>query len=210
MSFGGGGGNYSTGSGGAGGSGIVIVRYHRKYADRKFYFDFDGTDQIVDLGADVSVSADNVGWAAEFWFRTDSASTLQAFSSSDNDSLNANWMNLYQSKIQLWNVSPGYWKMGSTTIQNNTWYQVVYVCKSGGTQYQFYINGVAEGGDHVSNTWVASYSSLDIRYIGTYCYNSSKSRYWDGDISTVRIYDREITAAEVLQNFEANKGRFGL
>ena len=170
----------------------------------------NGTAQIVDLVADVSVSADNVGWAAEFWFRTDSASTLQAFSSSDNDSLNANWMNLYQSKIQLWNVSPGYWKMGSTTIQNNTWYQVVYVCKSGGTQYQFYINGVAEGGDHVSNTLVASYSSLDIRYIGTYNYNSSKSRYWNGDFSTVRIYDREITAAEVLQNFEANKGRFGL
>ena len=151
-----------------------------------------------------------MGWAAEFWFRTDSASTLQAFSSSDNDSLNANWMNLYQSKIQLWNVAPGYWKMGSTTIQDNTWYQVVYVCYPGGTQYQFYINGVAEGGDHVSNTWVASYSSLDIRYIGTYHYNSSKSRYWNGDISTVRIYDREITAAEVLQNFEANKGRFGL
>ena len=173
-------------------------------------FSFDGTNDYLDLGADLAVSADLNGWTAEFWFRSDSASTLQAFSSSDNDSLNANWMNLYQSKIQLWNVSPGYWKMGSTTIQNDTWYQVVYVCKPGGIQYQFYVNGVAEGGDHVSNTWVASYSSLDIRYIGTYHYNNAKSRYWDGDIDIVKIYNRALTATEILQNFNAHKSRYGL
>ena len=171
---------------------------------------FDGNGDYIDLGADLAVSENNIGWAAEFWFRTTTASTLQAFSSSDNDALNANWMNLYNSKIALWNVSPGYWKYGDTVISNNTWYQVVYVSKVGGTQYQFYVNGEAEGGDHVSNTWVAGYSSLDIRFIGMYHYISSNSRWWNGNMAIVRIYNREITAAEVLQNFNAHKSRFGL
>ena len=69
---------------------------------------------------------------------------------------------------------------------------------------------MAEGGDHVSNTWVASYSSLDIRYIGTYHYNNAKSRYWDGDIDIVKIYNRALTATEILQNFNAHKSRYGL
>ena len=171
---------------------------------------FDGTDDYIDLGSDVSISPDNQGWTAEYWFNTNSASTLQHFNSAENDEFNANWLAILSSKLAVWNRSPGYWKYGDTIIQSNTWYQAVFICDSGGTNMRFYINGEAEGGTHVGNAWNASYSSLDVRYIGKYEYNGDHSRYFNGEINAVKIYNRALTAAEVLQNFNATRSRFGL
>ena len=171
---------------------------------------FDGTDDYIDLGSDISVSPDNQGWTAEYWFNTNSAGTLQHFNSAENDEFNANWLAILYSKLAVWNRTPGYWKYGSTQFSSNTWYQAVFICDAGGTNMRFYVNGEAEGGDHVGNEWTASYSSLDVRYIGRYEYSGNYSRYFNGEIASVRIYDRALTAAEVLQNFNATKSRFGL
>jgi hypothetical protein len=171
---------------------------------------FDGTDDYIDLGSDISVSPDNQGWTTEYWFNTNSAGTLQHFNSAENDEFNANWLAIYNSKLAVWNRSPGYWKYGDTIIQSNTWYQAVFICDAGGTNMRFYINGEAEGGTHVGNEWTASYSSLDVRYIGRYEYNGGYSRYFNGEIASVRIYDRALTGAEVLQNFNATRSRFGI
>ena len=170
----------------------------------------DGTDDYIDLGSDVSISPDNQGWTTEYWFNTNSASTLQHFNSAENDEFNANWLAILSSKLAVWNRSPGYWKYGSTQFSSNTWYQAVFICDAGGTNMRFYVNGEAEGGNHVGNVWTASYSSLDVRYIGKYEYNGGHSRYFNGEINAVKIYDRALTSAEVLQNFNATKDRFGL
>jgi hypothetical protein len=73
---------------------------------------------------------------------------------------------------------------------------------------RFYINGEAEGGTHVGNSWNATYSSLDVRYIGRYEFSGSYSRYFNGEIEAVKIYDRALTADEVLKNYNATKSRF--
>jgi hypothetical protein len=36
------------------------------------------------------------------------------------------------------------------------------------------------------------------------------SEYYDGKIGNIFIYNRALSAAEVLQNYNATKGRFGL
>jgi len=173
-------------------------------------FEFNGSSDYIDLGSDVVISPDNQGWTAEFWFNSDSASTLQHFNSAENDEFNANWLALYNSKLAVWNRSPGYWRYGDTVIQSNTWYQAVFVCDAGGTNMRFYINGEAEGGDHVGNSWNASYSSLETRYIGRYEFTGSYSRYWDGEMGVVRMYNRALTSDEVKQNFNALRGRYGI
>ena len=94
-------------------------------------FEFNGSSDYIDLGSDVVISPDNQGWTAEFWFNSDSASTLQHFNSAENDEFNANWLALYNSKLAVWNRSPGYWRYGDTVIQSNTWYQAVFVCDAG-------------------------------------------------------------------------------
>jgi hypothetical protein len=40
--------------------------------------------------------------------------------------------------------------------------------------------------------------------------NNLSNTYWQGNISVVQIYNRALTAQEVLQNYNATKGRYGL
>lgn len=37
----------------------------------------------------------------------------------------------------------------------------------------------------------------------------SRGRYWQGNISNTLIYNRALSTAEVLQNYNATKNRFG-
>ena len=45
--------------------------------------------------------------------------------------------------------------------------------------------------------------------IGNIGSSSNANRYWDGNIYEIRIYDKALTAAEVLQNYNATKSRYG-
>jgi hypothetical protein len=54
------------------------------------------------------------------------------------------------------------------------------------------------------------YAASENFVIGNIGSSSDANRYWDGNIYQIRIYDRPLTAAEVLQNYNATKGRFGL
>jgi hypothetical protein len=171
---------------------------------------FDGTDDYIDLQSDTLISPANQGWAAEYWFNTSSASTLQHFNSAEADDFNANWLAIYGNKLAVWNVSPGYWKYGSTNIQNNTWYQAVFICDAGGTNMRFYINGTQEAGTHVGNSWTSIYSALKTRYIGRYEYNGSYGRYFVGKIDKVKLYNRALSATEIKQNFEATRSIYGI
>jgi hypothetical protein len=178
--------------------------------EKKGALTFDGSNDYLDLETDITVSPTNQGWTCIYWFKTNSASTLQHFNSAEADDFNANWLAIYNSKLAVWNVSPGYWKYGSTTIQSNTWYQAAFVCDAGGTNYRYYINGEREGGDHVNNVWASAYSALKTRYIGRYEYAGSYSRYFNGNIAITKMHDRALSDTEIRKNFNALKGRFGL
>jgi hypothetical protein len=40
--------------------------------------------------------------------------------------------------------------------------------------------------------------------------NSAPTYFWHGSIAHARVYDAELTAAQVKQNYEATKAKFGL
>jgi len=72
-----------------------------------------------------------------------------------------------------------------------------------GSNIKLYLNGVllatkAQTGAIV-NTEIGRISGYD-----------NGSEIWDGNISTFSIYNRALTATEVVQNYEATKTRFGL
>jgi hypothetical protein len=47
--------------------------------------------------------------------------------------------------------------------------------------------------------------------IGVYGgYSGSRGYYYDGSLSICRVYGRALTAAEITQNFNAIRGRYGV
>ena len=176
--------------------------------------DFDGTNDYIDFGSDI-VFKSSGGWTVESWVKYDVIPTTYNnttspanFIGSETITHNSWYWSVLESKLALWNRSPGVWKYGSTVLQANTWYNAVLVCYNSGTSYQMYLNGIAEGGDHTTYSWNASYSGLNIRYIGRG--NSANVRLVNGKIPITRVYDRALTPQEIQQNFNALRGRFGI
>ena len=199
----------------AGGGGLLDIsgnNYNVSLTNASFnssgYF-FNGSSNYIDLGSDV-VFKTNGGWAVSSWFNLTQVNSgnLYNFIGASAISYNSWYWTVYQSKLALWNMSPGGWYYGSTTILANTWYNAVLVCSYDGTKYQMYLNGVAEGGTHTTYTWNSDYSGLKVGYVGRG--DSSNGRYFYGKYPIIQIYNRALTAAEVLQNFNATRTTYGL
>lgn len=89
-------------------------------------------------------------------------------------------------------------------LSANTWYHVAYTRSgTGAGTHAFYINGVSQALalDGASNFGTISTN----KYIGL-----RTGVMWNGRISCVSVYNRALSAAEVLSNFNALRGRFGI
>jgi len=84
---------------------------------------------------------------------------------------------------------------------NQTWTMVTLTVSP--TEARWYFNGVLQ------NTRTATHASTTFSnlYIGA---EVISGRYYNGRISMVQIYNRALTATEILQNYDATKTRFGL
>ena len=96
----------------------------------------------------------------------------------------------------------------STTLTNGNKYYIGFTISSGGTS-KIYINGSLDGTDAgVTVPGAASYSP----FIGqtTDGAGGSNPYSWNGNIYEVHMYDRDLSDAEVLSNYNITKTRFGL
>tara|TARA_B100000427_G_scaffold320713_1_gene320371 strand:- start:172 stop:915 length:744 start_codon:yes stop_codon:yes gene_type:complete len=102
---------------------------------------------------------------------------------------------------------------GANSIDNNTWYNVIITYDSS-SGFVLYLNGDQKSTSSTTGTITNGTHDTSNRLIGCLSDNTSSSalldRFFDGKISICRIYDTVLTAAEVKQNFDAHKGRFGL
>ncbi len=133
------------------------------------------------------------------------------YGTSSNNSF-ALWL---QSGTFYFGVNTGgtFYNTSSSSASAGTWYHLIHTYNAT-TQY-LYINGVlvttynsAASGNisyDTSNTLLA----IGADFNGT-GYNVGPSIYTNGKMPVVRIYNIALSAAQVLQNYNATKGRFGL
>jgi hypothetical protein len=96
--------------------------------------------------------------------------------------------------------------VSATTFPIATWVNLVGVYTVGGSQI-LYRNGVVD----IATTGPATISySAQVVSVGTRVFNGTYQYPWNGSISNALIHNRALTATEVLQNYNATKGRFGL
>jgi hypothetical protein len=99
---------------------------------------------------------------------------------------------------------------GNLTIGQNQWYHLCVVRDLSG-RYQgspkvtLYVNGVQD----ISVT--ADYTNVGPPYIqNMYFFRSDDGSYTEVDCAIIRLYNQALSSAQVLQNFNAQKSRFGL
>lgn len=90
---------------------------------------------------------------------------------------------------------------GNTTLSLNTWYfgAVTY---SNSTGWKLYLNGREDGTSANTTTFIGNQEIS----IGSY----GGGNNFTGRIAGVQIYNRVLSASEILQNYNATKRRFGL
>jgi hypothetical protein len=94
----------------------------------------------------------------------------------------------------------------ATTINN--WYQIVYVFTNvAANTFQTFVNGTSIGS--VGHSLTSILNTTTNLYIGSY--NGGEYAQWfDGKIGITRIYSSALTSTEVLNNYNADKSKYGL
>lgn len=94
----------------------------------------------------------------------------------------------------------------SSEFSYNTWTHVV-LSRIAGVSLRGYLNGSFDSSQGYTYQTLASPSDGDL----TIGYSGPRiSGYFDGNIAIVRVYKTGLTDAEVAQNYNAQKSRFGL
>lgn len=100
---------------------------------------------------------------------------------------------------QSWNGSTG--RQSSTTVTTNVWYNFAMTGTS--TTAQFFLNGL-------STDSFATGASISSGTIYLAAYNAAADRSLNCNISNVSFYNRVLSTSEIMQNFNALRGRFGI
>ncbi len=157
------------------------------------YINFDGTNDYIDLASIPSITTDATFCA---WVNGASLSGDRAI------------MSIKDVLIQLAPDGIVYWfdvdtnnLLFSGVYSVDTWYYIVI--SQSGTSISAYRNGAfvqTQTGGNIGS----SYGNDQIgSYFGT-------GRYWYGRMGSVQIYNRALAAAEILQNFNVQRSRFGI
>ena len=91
--------------------------------------------------------------------------------------------------------------INASGVPLDTWFNMVGVYD--GSAASMYVNGILVSGPTAKSWNTSNVSSAVGRQV-------SGSEYWNGNVAQVLVYDRALTAGEILQNFDADKARFGL
>jgi len=110
-------------------------------------------------------------------------------------------------KLDYWDFAGGYGyspgTLSTTAVSSGVWNYVAFV--KNGTNATYYLNGDAGG---------TASASQNVTYGLTYFSVAGDTRdgvrYFPGQIGQVLMYSSVLTSAQVLQNYNATKGTYGL
>ena len=182
-------------------------------------FDFDGTDDHISTNFipsdSITTSVTLAGWAN---FNSLANNTLGAIIGIQGDPTSKN---LLLSATKYNHEFKFYFGMGSQAgfgpsiddvFSTNKWVYLAMTYPTSGTGTKYYFNGVLHATDSFSNVLSGNVPSNPGISIGArYKVTTDTEQYnINGQIGPVQIYNRELSEAELTQNYNALKGRFGL
>jgi hypothetical protein len=180
-------------------------------------FKFDGTDDYITVNNPQSLNPGTGSFTIDFWCNvsssvaTGSAScALEARGTNLNGFLAIAYRN--NGRMQLFvngnqDAEQNVYQSTTTPVERGVWIYEAMVMDRSTQQITFYYNGV-QTGDKVT---VTDTGSIDPGSGYVYWVGGDKGGTpMEGEISTLRQYNRALSAQEVSQNFDAQRSRFGL
>lgn len=137
-----------------------------------------------------------------FGRRPDNSSGDFVFTLKSNGSVQCEIRNTADTGYDLFSTATG-------IIVINQWYHIVQVIDRNAGNLKFYVNGILRLNTSTSNYSIITSSSIQIGQQGTNV-SSIYARRLTGKIGGVKLYNKVLTQTEVLQNYNATKGRFQL
>ena len=162
------------------------------------YFEFGGDNDHIDLSSGMFNCNSNFTFSC--WVNSDTTGTVLTIIASPSIGAlqirleTSNQVQIVDSNIVNVGTFSGF------TASSSTWYNIVVVRNS--NTYSLYVDG-----EYISNFTSSNTYTYNANMIGL---NVSNSEDWDGKISFISCYDIVLTAAEITQNFNALRGRFGV
>lgn len=96
--------------------------------------------------------------------------------------------------------------LASSNIDTTNYWQIVGTIEGGNKK--IYINGVEKASTAWANTLPTNPNGCSIGAYGGS--NGARGYYFNGKIDVVKVYSRGLTAAEIMRNFNALRGRYGI
>ena len=174
-------------------------------------FAFDGANDFIDLSSLTSYSSNDPHTYSAWIKGTLSAGGAYKWILNNGAAGTGTSLITYGAYIGFFWKGGSAVKQGSITLSNDTWYNLTICYHGSSLTYDMYVNGAL---DTSSNTSSATAGSAT-----TWSAGNSNPRYgawfndnydWNGNIGPLQVYNRALSANEVLHNYNALKGRFGL
>ena len=181
------------------------------------YFTYNGTSSQVSVADNVLLEPGSGDWTMEVWVNQSVLGNDIVLGKFDNGGLSQDVSYSIRTTNTTYYAQYGSGSgSGPTLFANstsyvgtlNTWYQIVYVFTNVATNtIETFVNGVSIG--TVSHSLASILNSTNPLYIGSY--NGGEFVQWfDGKIGITRLYNASLTSTQVLQNYNADKSKYGL
>ena len=159
---------------------------------------FDGIDDYISVGRS-NILGNNFTVSAWIKLNTGFGVLMNVFSGG----YDATWYPaIYGSKMG-WYTGTN-WRAGTTTFVANMWYHVTFRLddSTGSPRHAMYVNGIRE---YIGTDTLTGGGVYDIgKIIG------QADRHLNGSVGIFQAYNVALTDNQVLQNYNAQKSRFGL
>jgi len=162
-------------------------------------FDFDGSDDRIQLGYQPTMLTNDI--TMEAWVNGDSFVNWHGIISNMNG-----WGTGFSLQIgvtqRIAAMISGSYLTTSWTPSTGVWYHIAATHRSSDNLNVLYVNGVQEN----TSTRSISYNDNQVTEIG--CFYTGGSLPFNGQMGPLRMYDRALSASEIMQNYNAEAPRF--
>jgi uncharacterized delta-60 repeat protein len=177
------------------------------YSQYGGFWTFDGSNDRILLSSSINMGNGSTPWTISAWGRTTTNVTgLGQGTIISNQSGGPVYSSLCvnSGKICYWVYKTSWVQyLGNTTINTGNWVNLVWR-NNGSNTMTFFVNGVSDG--TVSDSSVGGPATNPLDSIGRGWVQNS----FAGDISLLMVYNSSLSQAEISQNFNAHRSRFGI